>query len=413
MRIAEVIGPPLFLTGLGQTRIIPIAKELVKKGNDICVFSPAAKFEKVEHFIYEGISVIKTGQYFVSCSDEFGFSKDYKRQRGAELILGIFTWVFTTIREIKKFNPDIIQIYTSQPNTLMFLLFARFCFPFTPICIDYDDIYGGEGGTYDYEQNNPILIKVLDIMEKTFPILANKLSVCSHFLAEKFSSNVIIPNSVDTELLKHRNSSNKEEIERLKQFRVGLGLKPDNKVILIVSRIKDSYDYDMVIHAVKKAFTKHKEIKVIIIGDGEGLENLKKITKEENLEEVVFFKGFVKHINLLRDYYHISDIGIIPMKARILHLARCPIKLLECISAQLCIIVPDYAECKYILKNLHNALFYKVGDIDDLASKIIEVLDNPELENNLKKNLSEIIDTFDHKQVACLWDKHLKAVYGV
>ena len=82
MKIAEVIGPPLFLTGLGQTRIIPIAKELVKKGNDICVFSPAAKFEKVEHFIYEGISVIKTGQYFVSCSDEFGFSKDYKRQRG-------------------------------------------------------------------------------------------------------------------------------------------------------------------------------------------------------------------------------------------------------------------------------------------------------------------------------------------
>jgi glycosyltransferase involved in cell wall biosynthesis len=408
MKIAEVLGPPLFLTGLGQTRIIPIAKELIKKGHKICVFTPTTKFEKVETFFIDGIPIVKTGQFFISSEDEFGFSKDCKRHQSYKILLKILAWVFITIREVKKFEPDIIQIYTSLPNTMMFFPFARICFPATPIYLDYDDLYGGKGGSLDYRQVNPILIRILGIIEHILPLFANKLSVCSQFLSEKFNSDIIIPNSVDTNLLKHNNNLCKKEMKRLKHFRIGLGVEPDDKLILIASRINDIYDYDMVIQAVEKVYKTHKGIKVVVVGDGEGLENLKKLMKEANLEHIVFFKGFVKESKLLRDYYHISDICIIPMRERKSHLARCPIKLLEGIAAQLCMIVPDYGECKHILDNLHNALFYKVGDINDLSSKILQVLENPELEIHLRKNIAQLANTFDHKQVACSWDKHFK-----
>ena len=77
-------------------------------------------------------------------------------------------------------------------------------------------------------------------------------------------------------------------------------LKPqfENNILSVSSLIK-SKGIDININAVYKLVKKYPDIKYYIIGSGEEENNLKKLVKDLNLEEVVFFMGSQSHKNVI------------------------------------------------------------------------------------------------------------------
>ena len=407
MKIAQVTGPPLFLTGTGQSRIIPISKELIKRGHTVAIFTPTMHFSGIERTVHEGIPVIKTGQYFVYSSDDSGFASDYRRESGVlRLLAGILTWSLDTIRELRKFKPDIIQLYTTQPNIIILLLLARVLMPFSRICIDYDDLYGGIGGTYDYEGNSKAVILLLGLMERYAHRFAYKASSCSHYFRQYYSIDKIIPNSVDTDLLKRAPAAIDPAL--IGAIRCKHGIKPSDKVIIAVSRFKELYDYDLLITAAGLLRQKTSGFKVVFIGEGDFKNDLVSMAAKLNLSDLLVFTGWIKDEKLLKHYYYLADICVIPMRDRKLHLARCPIKLLDAISAQLCILAADIGEPAHILQAGVNALFYKAGDSADMADKLFRIISDKELCDKLRGKVKDLIPSYSHRTVASMWEEHFR-----
>ncbi|MDD6727999.1 MAG: glycosyltransferase, partial [Eubacteriales bacterium] len=66
-----------------------------------------------------------------------------------------------------------------------------------------------------------------------------------------------------------------------------------------------------------------------------------------------------------------------------------PISLLEAMSYGNCCLTSDIAECTEVCED--KALYFKNGDIDDLAKKLTLLLDNPEYTANFKNQAADFI----------------------
>jgi len=92
------------------------------------------------------------------------------------------------------------------------------------------------------------------------------------------------------------------------------GLKPENKVLLTVSRLALSERYKghrQVLFALKKIIELHPEVRYLIAGDGDDLPRLQEMVKAMNLTEQVIFGGYVP-VKDLPGLYRLCDLFIMP-----------------------------------------------------------------------------------------------------
>ena len=92
------------------------------------------------------------------------------------------------------------------------------------------------------------------------------------------------------------------------------GLKPENKVLLTVSRLAMSERYKghrQVLFALKKICEGHPEVRYLIAGDGDDLPRLQEMVKAMNLTEQVIFGGYVP-VKDLPGLYRLCDLFIMP-----------------------------------------------------------------------------------------------------
>jgi len=76
---------------------------------------------------------------------------------------------------------------------------------------------------------------------------------------------------------------------------VSLPFKADDFIIGFVGSIKKRHGLDILLIAVKELLPLITNLRVMIVGEGPELDNLKDMVKSEGLEEIVNFSGFVPH----------------------------------------------------------------------------------------------------------------------
>jgi len=103
-------------------------------------------------------------------------------------------------------------------------------------------------------------------------------------------------------------------IKKTKNAKIKLGLIPENKIILTVSRLSPEKNLELLIKAFSRVKKQHKNISLLIIGPkvtltGKSTENyhmkLKSLVRHLNLSNDVIFYGFIKDI---RKAYAVADI---------------------------------------------------------------------------------------------------------
>ncbi len=81
-----------------------------------------------------------------------------------------------------------------------------------------------------------------------------------------------------------------------------LGLKPDTKILVTVSRLGIEKNIDFLLRAFKLVTKKNLEVVLVIIGDGPEKKSLETLAKKLQLSDKVFFTGFINRVDMPKAY---------------------------------------------------------------------------------------------------------------
>lgn len=138
------------------------------------------------------------------------------------------------------------------------------------------------------------------------------------------------------------------------------------------------------IRAFPLVLKKHKNVKYMIIGDGEGKKALEELTKKLRLEKYVIFVGGRLHEEIPK-YLAAADIIIQTFAIEV----TVGMSLLEAMGMGKPLLVTESGEIKNILNN-STAMLVEMGNPNSIADGIIKLIENPDLCKRIGKNVYEL-----------------------
>ena len=156
------------------------------------------------------------------------------------------------------------------------------------------------------------------------------------------------------------------------------------------------------------AFTKLKEGKLYIAGEGPEKETIEKIIKENNLEDRVKLLGFLNS-DQMKETIRKCKFVVVPS----IWYENCPYSVMETLAIGKPVIGANIGGIPELVKNEQSGLTYKYDDIDDLASKMATLFNNKELVTeygaNAKKQANELYgkDIY-YKNIMSIYEKLVK-----
>ncbi|MDI6645229.1 MAG: glycosyltransferase family 4 protein [Methanobacteriaceae archaeon] len=193
----------------------------------------------------------------------------------------------------------------------------------------------------------------------------------------------VIPNAIDIELFKQLNDNNKKN-------------ENSSFTFLYVGQMIKRKGIYWLLKALKIVIKSNKNIKLILVGDGEHLNYYKKLANDLNLSGYIEFKGRIDDMNNLASIYKSSDVFVLPSLSEGL-----PTVLLEAMFFGLPVIATDIPGIKDHFENYASLVPPK--DSVKLAEAIIELSkkDNLEQAKKLSKEFMNLIESnYSWKAVA-------------
>lgn len=161
------------------------------------------------------------------------------------------------------------------------------------------------------------------------------------------------------------------------------------KMVLFVGRITYQKGVDYFIEAAYKALQINPKIVFMIAGSGDMMYQIIEQAAHFGISDKVFFPGFLRGQDL-EDIYRAADLYVMPSVSEPFGLVA-----LEALSLKVPVIVSKQSGAAEVIKHSLKVDFW---DTDELANKIIAVVNNPSLHHSLAK--------YGHQEaLSCTWDK--------
>ena len=198
---------------------------------------------------------------------------------------------------------------------------------------------------------------------------------------------VILPNGVDIEKFGREYSYGE-----LSVLSDELGIKPGEKVIISISRLVFKNGVDVLINALYEINKLKKEnYKLLLVGDGGELANLKLQAFRLGLEGQVIFVGSVDHAELPK-YLGLADVFVRPSRSEGLGVA-----FLEAMAAKIPIVgtkiggIPDFLKDFSTDSERATGLFCEIENPIHLAEQISRIVEDEELRMKITKNAADLV----------------------
>ena len=312
-----------------------------------------------------------------------------KRQRAGKLAyiweyIYFFMWAFfklTLLFASKKY--DLIHVH-NMPDILVFTAIIPKLFG-KRVILDMHDPMPELYMTMFEMNNDAPLIKFLRWTEKISikfvdQVITPNISFRNLFISrgcppEKIN---IVMNSPDEKIFKKNGINGRRNTE-------------SNFVIMYHGTILKRSGLDILIDAVALVRDKIPNLKVIIYGRGNFLDEVKRKVTELNLSKIVEIRGSVI-VDEIAEAIKGINLGIIPNRLSPFTQINFPVRTFEYLVMNKPVIVPM---TKGILDYFSEGsiFFFKAGDCEDLAKTIFEVYRNKE---NTKLILTKSIEVFSN-----------------
>lgn len=232
---------------------------------------------------------------------------------------------------------------------------------------------------------------VLDVDDLTFPSEINKwwrfplyvqewlserllmlfkpiTTVASHALADYWGKHTVyIPNSADSEKFSRKgwNSDFIRERYRLEE-----------QVVIWPAVFFQETDRRYVLEIFQSVKSLHSKIKLLVIGDGEYLPEIKERAAAMNLGNIVFV-GRVPYEDMPH-YYASATAGLLPLRNNLYDACKGPIKLFEYMAMELPVIATDIGEPREIIRKADCGILLPFDEPQKAADMIIQLLQSSE-----------------------------------
>lgn len=164
---------------------------------------------------------------------------------------------------------------------------------------------------------------------------------------------------------------------------------------------------DILLDAIPDIIKKFPDFRLILVGGGSTTEELKTQAQNLKIEENVDFPGYLPHSQLV-SYVKMSDVCIIPHLKTDHTDNTIPHKLFQYMLMEKPVIASNSKPVERIINKVQSGLIYQYDNSQDLAKKLLMLIDNPQLINELgKKGREAVISEYNWKQTA----KNLIALY--
>ena len=316
--------------------------------------------------------VMLTGKYKFSLSRKeklgnimvyrlgFGFSVD----KFLLPILVFLKFIFLKRKLLKPLSFWGIMISYSSIGAY----FLKFLYPKVPFLLTVQE------GNREWERNRfwwRLLLKKVDYVTAISSFLLERAGEAGyHRKAE------VVPNGVDLEKFSNPN------VKKTLILSQKLGIKPDEKIIITVSRLTYKNAVDIIVRAMSFIKT---EARLLIVGGGEEEKKLKKLAREFKVEnKIVFAAGSHDEIPA---YLKLGHVFVRPSRSEGLGTA-----FLEAMAAGLPIIATSVGGIKDFLKDGETGLEVKVDDPEDLARKLDLLFSDEALRQKLIQNGQRLVE---------------------
>ena len=210
----------------------------------------------------------------------------------------------------------------------------------------------------------------------------------------------VIPNAVNIEDFSVNESPDL-------QLAKDLGL--DGKLLL--GFIGSFYAYEglsVLLRALPKMLSSNPDIRILLVGGGPQVKELKSLVAQLDIEDKVIFTGRVPHDQVQR-YYNLIDILVYPrLRMRLTELVT-PLKPLEAMAQGRLVVASDVGGHLELIRDQVTGVLFRAGDPDALASKVLELLSRPDLWPGLRVAARSFVETQRNWPVSVA---RYKTVYG-
>lgn len=280
--------------------------------------------------------------------------------------------LFLLCREIKKFKPDVINYHF--PDDSSFYFYPVMKFSKTPTVVN---IHGNDIQLFYYKKWHKFFIN--GIIQKASKIVVNseymKNEVCK--VNGNWSKKIdIIPNSIDTKYPR--------EVEGKSYFK--------NPYVFFVGRMVYKKGIDILLKAF--AYAKLKDYKILLEGSGEEFDEMFELVKDLGIIDKVMFTRGKLSTEQKFSYMKNAVFGVIPSRVEPFGIVA-----LEMMAGGVPIIASYTGGLKSILKDRYTCLFFENRNLEDLAKKMKEMSENPELRSKLRKNALVEVNRYDNESI--------------
>jgi glycosyltransferase involved in cell wall biosynthesis len=155
----------------------------------------------------------------------------------------------------------------------------------------------------------------------------------------------------------------------------------DDYVLFYGGTLNYHQGIDIFIRAVSRVYKEHKNVKAHIYGEGAEMEALMALSEDLGLVGTVLFHGYVDIKEISYETTQ-SDLGIVPKRNSLFGGQAFSTKIMEFMAAEIPVVVSGTEIDRYYFSD-GQVLFFEPENADDLAEKIMEVMNNAEIRKAL------------------------------
>jgi glycosyltransferase involved in cell wall biosynthesis len=168
---------------------------------------------------------------------------------------------------------------------------------------------------------------------------------------------------------------------------LGIGSDP---MLIFVGNISLGDDLDLALVALPQVLEHAPQVKLVVVGTGDGLVRLRELAASLSLQDTVRFTGWIEH-QRVPAYLAAADIAIYPYRDTLINRAKCSIKILEYMTMGKAIVTTRVGQNLEYLEHGRSGILSEPGDTDAFAQALIQVLADPSLGQRLGQNAAQRI----------------------
>jgi len=174
----------------------------------------------------------------------------------------------------------------------------------------------------------------------------------------------------------------------------------NGKLLLFVGRVAHEKNIPYLLKCFKLVLKEVPDTKLLVIGDGPQMEEVKEDIKKFGLSENVILLGKIEHSKLAKSsIFKASDLFVTASITE-----NQPMTMLEAQANGMACVGIKAMGVKDLIKNNYNGFLVKNGNKKEFADKVITLLKNKKLRNKMGKNALNEIKKCEIKNVGDVWE---------